>query len=105
MSVQLYEVYSKRALHEPIAGLIVLDRDRSLKKAKISARAWGGCVVRVEAEILTKWPLTREVITSEVVWVHKPRKTPNPKRGQMTHRQLMGKLRQNSRSLYKKLRR
>lgn len=104
-TVTLFEVYPKRAIHEPIAGLPILDRETGLKKARMSARKWGACVVRVEAVILTKYPLTRQVVTSAVVWVHKPRKPANADRDAMTRRQLMGKLRGNSKSLYKGFRR
>lgn len=97
----LFEVYSKRAIHEPIANLVVLDRDTSLKKARASARTWGGCVVKVQAQILSRNPFTREILASEVVWVHKPRKPRNEARDEITHKQLMGKLRQNSKSLYR----
>lgn len=104
-TVTFFEVYSKRAIHEPISQLVVLDRDRSRKKAVISARSWGACVVRVEARILKKYPLTREVVRWEVIWVHKPRRPGNQGRDVMTRRQLMGKLRQNSKSLYRGYRR
>lgn len=101
MTAILFEVYSKRAIHEPITGLVLLDRDTSLKKARASARTWGGCVVKVKARILSRNPFTREVLTSEVVWVHKPRKRANDARDQITYKQLMGKLRGNSKSLYR----
>lgn len=104
-TVTFYEIYSKRALHEPIAELVVLDRDRSLKKARASARAWGACVVRVEAEVLRKFPLVRRVVRSEVIWVHKPRKQANQDRNVITRRQLMGKIRSNNKSLYRGYRR
>jgi len=97
----LFEVYSKRAIHEPIADLVLLDRDRSLKKARASARTWGGCVVKVQARIVSRNPFTREILASEVVWVHKPRKRPNQARDEITYKQLMGKLRGNSKSLYR----
>lgn len=100
-----YEVHSKRAIHEPIDDMVVMDRDWNKKKAIKSARSWGGCVVRVVAEVTTRNPMVRRVISSELIWVHKPRKTPNPKRDQLTHRKLMGKLRQNSKSLYRGYRR
>lgn len=104
-AVTLFEVYPKRALHEPITDLVILDRDTSLKKARASARTWGGCVVKVQAQILSRNPFTREILTSEVVWVHKPRKTSNKARDEITHKQLMGKIRQNSKSLYRGFRR
>lgn len=101
MTATLFEVYSKRAIHEPIADLVLLDRDTSLKKARASARTWGGCVVKVQARIVSRNPFTREVLATEVVWVHKPRKRANDARDQITYKQLMGKLRGNSKSLYR----
>jgi hypothetical protein len=101
----LFEVYTKRAIHEPIEDLIILDRDTSLKKARASARTWGGCVVKVHARILSRNPLTREILASEVVWVHKPRKPASEARDQITRKQLIGKLRQNNKSLYRGFRR
>jgi len=105
MTAILFEVYPKRALHEPIDTLVLLDRDTSLKKARASARQWGGVVLKIRAKILTKNPLTREVITQEVVFVHKPRKPVSDERDQITRKQLMGKLRQNNKSLYRGFRR
>lgn len=101
----LFEVYPKRALHEPIADLVLLDRDTSLKKARASARTWGGCVVKVQARIVSRNPFTREVVASEVVWVHKPRKPASQARDQITRKQLIGKIRGNSKSLYRGYRR
>lgn len=100
-AVILFEVYSKRAIHEPIDDLVLLDRDRSLKKARVSARSWGGCVVKVQAQILSRNPFSRRVITSEVVWVHKPRKPANDARDEITVKQLRGKIRANNKSLYR----
>jgi hypothetical protein len=94
-----FEVYPKRALVEPIDGLPLMDRNDTLHPAKISARAWGGVVVRVEADVVSRWPLVRRILTAEVIWVHKP--APR-KRPIIKHRTLMGKLRANDRSLYKK---
>lgn len=105
MTTTLFEVYPKRALHEPIDTLVLLDRDTSLKKARASARKWGGVVLKIRATILTKNPLTREVITQEVVFIHKPKKPASDDRDQITRKQLMGKLRQNSKSLYRGFRR
>lgn len=101
----LFEVYTKRAIHEPIADLVLLDRDTSLKKARASARQWGGCVVKVQARILSRNPFTREILASEIVWIHKPRKGANQARDEITHKQLMGKIRSNSKSLYRGFRR
>lgn len=100
-----YEVYAKRAIHDGIEGLVVMDRDTNLQKMRVSARKWGGCVARVNAEVLTKNPLTRRVISFKIVFIHKPRKKANPERDTLTHRALMGKLRQNSKSLYRGYRR
>jgi hypothetical protein len=105
MTAILFEVYPKRALHEPIADLVLLDRDTSLKKARASARQWGGCVVKVKAVIISRNPFQRQVLTSEVVWVHKPRKPASEARDQITRKQLIGKLRQNNKSLYRGFRR
>lgn len=105
ITATLYEIYPKRALHEPIDQLVLLDREPTIKKARVSARKWGGCVVKVHGEILTKKPLTRRVISSEIVFVHKPKSKANDERDQITHKKLMGKLRKNSRSLYKGYRR
>lgn len=105
MNATLFEVYPKRALHEPIDTLVLLDRDTSLKKARASARKWGGVVLKIRATILTKSPLTRDVITQEVVFIHKPKKPASDDRDQITRKQLMGKLRQNSKSLYRGFRR
>lgn len=103
--VILYEVYSKRAIHEPIDTLVVLDRDRSRKKAVKSAREWGGVVFRIRARITQRQPMIREVLESELVFVHKPRKPANQERDTITRKQLMGKLRSNSKSTYKGFRR
>lgn len=101
----LYEVYPKRALHEPIDTLPLMDRDTVKKKAVASARKWGGVVVQVRARILKRHPLVREVISSEIVFVHKPKRTGNDERDKITRKQLMGKLRGNSKSLYRGFRR
>lgn len=101
----MFEVYPKRAIHEPIDTLVLLDRDTSLKKARASARKWGGCVLKIRARILTRQPLTREVVSQQVVFVHKPRKPASDDRDQITRKQLMGKLRANSKSLYRGYRR
>lgn len=103
--VIIYEVFCKRAIHEPIDTLVVLDRDRSRKKAVKSARAWGGVVVRIRARIIQCQPMIREVLDSELVFVHKPRKPANEDRDKITRKQLMGKLRSNSKSTYKGFRR
>lgn len=94
-TVVLYEVYPKRALQEPISGLVILDRTTAIQKAKTSARRWGGVVARVEARIVSKYPMVRVILKSEIVFVHKPRKASNQQRDQITRKQLMGKIRQN----------
>jgi len=68
-----YEVYPKRALHEPLETLPLLDRDRDIKKAKASARAWGGVVMKIQAEVLVVHPLQRRIVASQVIFVHTPR--------------------------------
>jgi hypothetical protein len=105
MMTTLFEVYPKRALHEPLADLVLLDRDTSLKKARASARQWGGCVVKIQARVVSRNPFTREIVAQEVVWVHKPRKPASQARDQITRRQLIGKIRENSKSLYRGFRR
>lgn len=96
----LFEVYGKRALYNPIAGLVMLDRDTSKRKAEKSARTWGGCVVEVTCTI-TKWyPLARTVIASKVVYVHRPRDKQREPGDDITRKQLMGKLRRPERTLY-----
>jgi hypothetical protein len=94
--VTFYEVYDKRALHQALATLPLLDRDRDVKKAKTSARAWGGIVVRVKAEILQAYPLVRRIVTHQVIFVHTPRPDKLDARDHITLRQLKGKLRQRS---------
>lgn len=105
MTAILFEVYPKAALHEPFAQLVLLDRDKRKDKAIKSARRWGALVIRVECRILTKNPLTREVINSEIIFVHKRRHSKGDARDKITRRQLMGKLRQNSKSVYRGYRR
>lgn len=100
----LYEVYSKRAIHEPIDALVILDRDTSRKKAIASARKWGAVVLQIEARILERYPLAREVISTKVIFIHRARRRAADQRP-MNRKELMGKLRQNSKSLYKGFRR
>lgn len=100
-----YEIYPKRAIHEPIAGLVMLGRDANKKKAIKTARQWGACVVWVKAQIINRRPLVRTVLDSRVVWVHKPAKPANEERDKITRRQLITKLRANDKSLYKKFKR
>lgn len=68
----LYEVYDKRALHEGIDDLPLLDRDTNRKKAEDSAGTWGGCVAEVTCRVVTWHPMQREVVRFRIVWVHRP---------------------------------
>lgn len=88
----LYEIYPKRALQEPFATLVMMDRCRTKKKAVKSARAWGGVVIKIEAEILTKYPLTRRVISSRIIFVHNPARKAGHERERMSRKVVMGKI-------------
>lgn len=101
--VTIYEVYPKRALQEPIDTLVMLDRDNEKRRAIASARKWGACVVRVKAIVITIYPFTRQVISSTIIYVHKPRREGNP--DEVTRKQLMGKIRSNNKGLYRGYRR
>lgn len=59
-----YEVYDKRVLHEDRAGLPLLDRTTRLKRARKSANAWGGVVLRLTTD-------ATGTTTAEVVHVHR----------------------------------
>src|SRR5688572_10075093 len=99
----LYEVYPKRALLEPFQDLVLMDRCWNKKKAITSARAWGAMVIRVEAEILTKYPLTRKVISSAVVFVHNPQRPGGGQgRDKVTRKKVMGKLKTKYRTFRRK---
>lgn len=87
-----FEVYTKQAIHEPITGLVLLDRETGLKKAKGSARAWGGVVVKVWARVTRTKPLEREILKAEIVFVHRPVRKANDERDKMTRKILMGKI-------------
>ncbi len=96
----LYEVYEKRLLIDGIAGLPLLDRDTNLERARASARAWGGLVVRAECRVLReRHPMLREIITFSVVYVAPParQRGPDPTAG-LTLRQLKGKLQVHGRT-------
>lgn len=96
-----FEVYPKRVLLDinSLDDLPLLDRNDTLQPSKNSARSWGGVVVKVEAQVLNSYPLVRSVLTWEVIWVHKPKLRRRPV---VKLRTLMGKLRANDCSLYKK---
>lgn len=100
MNTTLYEVYPKRAIHEPITDLVMMDRGNNKKKMIVSARKWGAVVVKVECKILTKYPLTRDVISTEIVFVHKPAKHGRAD-DQITRKVVMGKFKK----VYKQYRR
>lgn len=96
----LYEVYEKRLLLDGLAGLPVLDRDTNLKRAKASARAWGGVVVRAECVIRRrKHPMVREILAWTLVYVApaRPERRPDPTGG-LTLRRLKGKLQRHGRA-------
>jgi hypothetical protein len=106
MIVTLYEVYDKRALLDPLDTLPLLDRDRDVKEAMASARAWGGVVMKISARITQAYPLKRDIITAQVLFVHTPRPTRAEPRDRITFKDLRGRIRQaNHRNLYKKGRR
>lgn len=63
----LYEVYDKRVLYEDRATLPLLDRTTRLKRARKSANAWGGVVLRLT--------LAGETVTA-VATVYMHRSTP-----------------------------
>lgn len=88
-----YEVYDKRALHEPLSTLPLLDRDTNILKAQCSARVWGGVVVRVEARVLAVHPLQRTVLASEVVFIHSPKPPRLDRRDRISIRELRGQIR------------
>jgi hypothetical protein len=89
----LYEVYDKRLLHQPHLGdLPVLDRDTNVKRARASARAWGGVVVRAECRVLrTRHPMVREILAWTLVYVAPPKRLPQGPVGGVTLRALRGK--------------
>lgn len=101
MTATIYEIYPKRALQEPFTGLVMMDRCTNRKKAVISARKWGGLVIQIEAEILTKYPLTRRVVSSRIVFVHRPARKAGEGRDKVTRKAVMGKLKK----VYKNFRR
>lgn len=100
----IFEVYDKRALHEPITGLVKLDYDTSIRKAERSATRWGGVVVKVTAIVRQRWPIAREVIATEVVWVHSPLPAKRDPTGGLGLKQLKSKLQKYDRKpfAYKK---
>jgi hypothetical protein len=93
--VTLYEVYDKRALYEPLATLPLLDRDRDVKKALASARAWGGLIMKISARITQAYPLKRDIITAQVHFIHTPRPDPPEPRDRITIKELKGQIRRH----------
>lgn len=90
-----YEIYDKRALYEPLATLPLLDRDRDIKNAKASARLWGGVVMKIQARILKPFPLEREIVVAQVVFIHTPRPVRQEPRDRITIKELKGQLRRH----------
>lgn len=104
--MNFYEVYDKRALYEPLSSLPLLDRDRDIKKAKASARAWGGVVLKIQAHVHAVHPMQRTILVSQVIFIHTARPGPPEPRDRITIKELKGRLRQAvHRNLYKKRRR
>lgn len=99
--VTLYEVYDLRSLHEPLATLPILDRDRDIKVAKQSARDWGGVVFKCQARILQRYPMIRELLVTQMVFVCLPKPSPPEPRDQISLKDLKGKLRQDGRVRYR----
>lgn len=96
----LYEVYERRLLVDGLAGLPLLDRDTNLKRAKASARAWGGVVVRAECRVLRrKHPMVREILAWTLAYVAPPRREPRPDpvKG-LTLRRLKGQIQRHGRT-------
>lgn len=92
-----YEVYEKRAIYEPLETLPLLDRDRDVKKALASARAWGGVVFRVWAHVLAVRPrVVRQVVAVQLLFVHTPRPTRAEPRDRITIKELKGQLRRHA---------
>lgn len=98
--VILFEVYDKRVLHQHPDTLVLLDRDTAYRKAEPSARKWGGCVVKVTANLLERYPLKRQVLSYQVVYTHVPQRKPLRARDRITFKQLKGKLRSHDKSLH-----
>lgn len=69
----IYEVYDKRVLAQGPAGLVVLDRETQLDRAKKSANRWGGVVLKCTIRIITRRPFAREILSYEVKFVHQRR--------------------------------
>lgn len=89
----LYEVYDNRAVLQPIDGLVLLDRRTRFDEARKAAIMWAGCVVKVKCVILTRRPLTRRVISTEVVYIFRTKLTGDDPTGGLTIKLLRGKLR------------
>jgi hypothetical protein len=106
----IFEVYPKRALHEPFETLPLLDRDTSAYKAQKIAKRWGALVIRMEVNIISKYPMVREVLKWEVVFVSGSRLPTNkelPKISKWSRREhydLVKKLRKGpTKTIYRKI--
>ena len=97
-TVTLYEIYPKRAIQEGTRDLVMMDRCSNKKKAVKSARAWGGVVVQIAAEILTTYPLTRRVISEKIIFIHRPARKRGADRERVTRKHVMGKIKKNYRN-------
>jgi hypothetical protein len=98
-----YEIYDKRSLHEPLSSLPLLDRDRDIKVAKQSARDWGGCVFRVQAQVLAVRPrLSRAIVAAQLLFTAAEPYAPlNEPCDLIGLKELKGKLRQDGRVKYR----
>lgn len=74
----MYEVYDKRALHRPFEGLPLLEVETARRPAERGAVAWGGVVVRVECDVVTRWPYVRVVRSARIVFVHRGKVVRDP---------------------------
>lgn len=89
----LYEVYDKRALHESLDGLPMLDQDTSQRKMRESARKWGGCLVEVTCTITSRRPMVRQIINAKIIWVHTSKGKAPGAQDKISRKKLMGKIR------------
>lgn len=98
-----YEVYSKRSLYEPLSSLPLLDRDRDIKVARNSARAWGGCVWRVQCHVLEVRPrLRRDVVAAELIFQAPEHFGPPGAGDHLTVNKLRGLFRKDGRVKYRR---